>query len=94
MKDSRLLVKVPKDSFPSGGILAFGIDRDNAKAASGGNDADLLAGASVTIKFINADGTPDKAVGKLANKIGTGYSPDVGFGLINAEAALAKLQGK
>ena len=92
--NSRLLIKVPRGNFPSGGTLAFGIDRDNASAGNGGNDADLLGGATITAKFILADGTGDKAVGQLANKIGTGYSPDVGYGLINAQAALNKLLGK
>ena len=94
--DSRLLVKVPRDNFPTGATLAFGIDRDDTTLSppSGGNDADVLAGATITAKFIKADGTSDKAVGTLANKTGTGYSPDVGYGLINAQAALDKLLGK
>ncbi len=33
-------------------------------------------------------------MGTLKNKVGTGYSPDVGYGLINAEAALKKLLGQ
>ncbi len=92
--DSQLFIKLPVGAFPSGGSLAFGIDRDNAMAGSGGNDADILAGSTVTVKFTLADGTADKAVGTLANRIGAGYSPDVGYGLINAQAALAKLLGQ
>ncbi len=94
--NSRLLIKLPRGNFPSGGTLAFGIDRDDITATppSGGNDADLLGGATITAKFILADGTGDKAVGQLTNKIGAGYSPDVGYGLINAQAALNKLLGK
>ena len=91
---SLLFIKLPADAFPSGGSLAFGIDRDNAAAGNGGNDADVLAGSTVTVKFILANGTTDKAVGTLANKTGAGYSQDVGYGLINAQAALAKLLGQ
>ena len=94
--DARLQLKFPEGNFPSGGILQFGIDRDDASLSppSGGNDADLLAGATVTAKFYLSDGTTDAARGTLVNKLGTGYSPDVGYGLINAQAALAKLKGK
>ena len=94
--ESRLVVKLPHGNFPSGGTLSFGIDRDDASAQppSGGNSADLLAGATVVAKFILADGTTAKVTGKLVNKTGTGYSPDVGYGLINAEAALLKLKGQ
>ena len=79
--NSRLLIKVPRNNFPTGATLAFGIDRDDAtlNPPSGGNDADLLAGATITAKFINADGTSDKAVGTLANKIGTGLQPGRGL---------------
>ena len=93
-ENGELFIKLPVGSFLSGGTLAFGVDRDNAIAGNGGNDADILAGSKVTTKFTLADGTTDKAVGTLANKTGTGYSPDVGYGLINAQAALAKLLGQ
>ena len=94
--NARLLIKLPVGNFPSGGTLAFGIDRDDVTLSppSGGNDADFLAGGTVTIKFVLADGTAAKATGTFANKTGTGYSPDVGYGLINVQAALAKLQSQ
>ena len=56
------------------------------------NNFTLISATSNAV--VNADGTSAKAVGKLANQTGMGYSPDVGFGLINAQAALAKLLGK
>ena len=82
--------------FPTGGTLAFGIDRDDAslKPPSGGNDADLLAGAAVKIKFSVGRRHPGQGrPARSPTKTGTGYSPDVGYGLINAEAALTQLKG-
>ncbi len=75
----------------SGGTVAFGIDRDNDITRAGGNSADFLAGSKITARFILADGSKVKLTGALANKTGHGYSPDVGYGLINAEAALKAL---
>ena len=41
-----------------------------------------------------ADGSKVKLSGALANKVGRGYSPDVGYGLLNADAALKSLLGQ
>ena len=90
-------------TFLSGGTLAFGLDRDDALQAddrdesplnAGGNSADLLSGATVLTRFILADGSRLKLTGTFTNQIGQGYSADVGYGLINAEAALKKLLGQ
>ena len=70
--------------FATGTFLNFGIDRDLAATNSGGNSADLLAGAKVTATF--SSGT--SATGVFVNNIGTGYSPLDGYGLINVPAAL------
>ena len=70
--------------FVTGTFLNFGIDRDLASLNSGGNSADLLAGAKVTATF--SSGTA--ATGVFVNNIGTGYSPLDGYGLINVPAAL------
>ena len=94
VNNAHLVLKFPAGNFPSGGILQFGIDRDNAAAGNGGNDAVLLDGATVSAKFILPDGTTDNAQGTLSSTSGAGYSPDVGYGLINAEAALLKLKGE
>ena len=80
-----------------GSTLAFGVDRDVASgtgANAGGNSADLLAGSTVTARFILSDGSKVRVSGTLANKTGNGYSPDVGYGLINAYAALQSLLGR
>ena len=69
------------------------MDRDTT-AHSGGNSADLLAGSKVSAKFVLADGSKVKLTGTLANKVGHGYSPDVGYGLIDADAALKSLLGQ
>jgi hypothetical protein len=92
--NARLDVFATPGSFPSGGLLSFGIDRDERSTHNGGNDADLLAGSTVIVHFLRPNGQSDMASGTFVNKIGKGYSPDVGFGLINAEAALQSLQGK
>ena len=70
--------------FVSGAFLNFGIDRDLASTNSGGNSADLLAGAKVTATFSSGTST----TGVFVNNIGTGYSPLDGYGLINVPAAL------
>ena len=72
------------NGFSSGLFLNFGIDRDLATTNSGGNSADLLAGARVTATF--SSGTP--ATGVFMNNIGKGYSPYDGFGLINIPLAI------
>jgi hypothetical protein len=81
-------------AFPTGGLISFGVDRDAIATGDGGNDADLLAGSLVKVKFMRPNGTTDMANGTFTNKIGKGYSPDVGYGLINAEAALRSLPGQ
>ena len=93
LSESKLSVLVTPGVLFSGGTLAFGVDRDTL-AHSGGNSADLLAGSKITARFILADGSKLKLTGTLANKIGNGYSPDVGYGLINAAAALQALLGQ
>ncbi len=70
--------------FTSGLFLNFGIDRDLATINTGGNSADLLAGAKVTATF--SSGTP--ATGIFMNNIGKGYSPFDGFGLIDIPRAI------
>ncbi len=94
---SKLSVLLTPGVMLSGSTLAFGVDRDIATgtdANTGGNSADLLAGSTVTARLILADGSKVKLSGTMANKTGHGYSPDVGYGLINAEAALQKLLGQ
>lgn len=88
--NSRLTLTFLPGSFAPGALLAFGLDRDTA-AGSGGNGADILNGAAIKIRFNLPDGTTGKLKGSLNSNIGTGYSPDVGYGLINAEAALNRL---
>ncbi len=90
---TKLSVLVTPGVLFSGNTLAFGVDRDTT-AGSGGNSADLLAGSKITARFIQADGSKVKLSGTLANQIGHGYSPDVGYGLINAAAALQSLLGQ
>ena len=93
---SKLTLSFAPGAFVSNGSISFGVDRDNASLnpPSGGNSADLLAGGKVKIKILEADGTKLKLNGVLSNVTGHGYSPDVGYGLINAQAALQKLLGK
>ena len=54
--------------------------------------ADVLAGAVVKARVLQIS-AKTKATGTFVNKIGTGYSPVVGYGLIDAAAALAQLLG-
>ena len=83
-------------AFPPGGILQFGIDRDDAATMAGGNSADLLAGATIKVKALPGTGSTGKLrfKGSLQNDYGTGYSTAVGSGLINVSAALDRLRGQ
>ena len=94
VSESKLAVLVTPGVFLPGKTLAFGIDRDKEDIHAGGNSADFLAGSKIAARFILADGSKVKVTGTLTNKTGHGYSPDVGYGLINAEAALQALRGQ
>lgn len=87
-------VKFPGDGLKPGVTIEFGVDRDDATAESGGNSADLLAGATLKIKVKDAAGVVSKGVGAFVNSRGNGYSPVDGFGLIDAQAALDQLLQK
>jgi hypothetical protein len=78
-------------TFVPGAALSFGIGRDDA-SGNPSPSADQLAGATVTAKCVLADGSRVNLTGAFANKTGHGYSPDVGYGLINAEAAFQSLK--
>ncbi len=92
--DTVLAVKFPQGALKPGVTIEFGVDRDDATANSGGNSADLLAGATLKIKTKDASGAVSKGTGTFVNSRGNGYSPVDGFGLIDAEAALTQLLGK
>ncbi len=94
MTESKLSVLVTPGAFTSGNLLTFGIDRDDYTTRAGGNSADLLAGSKITARVLLGDGSKVKLTGTLTNQVGHGYSPDVGYGLINAEAALKTLLGQ
>ena len=68
----------------SGNFASFGIEPDIASINQIADSADLLARATVTATL--SGGTT--LTGTFMNKIGTGYSPNDGFGLIDAVAAL------
>ena len=71
----------------TGGTVAFGIDRDLVATHAGGNSADLLSNAKVKVQVFDR-GVTTTIKGKITNRTGTGYSPAVGYGLIDAAAAL------
>ncbi len=85
-----LTLKFVPGAFTAGRSLNFGIDRDLVTTSTDGNSADLLAGATVKVRTKGAAGV-SKAQGTLGNQIGTGYSPAVGFGLVDALAAVKAL---
>ena len=68
------------------------MDRDLQSIHAGGNSADLLPSATIQANFLDNNANPGKLTGTFANKIGQGYSPLVGYGLIDAAAALQSLQ--
>ena len=89
--DTTLTLKFAPGVFSAGRALNFGIDRDPTGSDTGGNSADLLAGATVKVHTTGTGGT-GKAQGALENQIGSGYSPAAGFGLVNAQAAVQALR--
>ncbi len=88
---NKLALTFAAGSFRSGDTLVFGVDRDLRALHAGGNSADVLAGATVNARFID-NTTKGKLSGVFASQTGRGYSPVVGFGLIDAAAALKSLQ--
>jgi hypothetical protein len=88
-------------SLKKGQGLQFGVDRDLAISGFGGsnegNGADELGGATFLpsglavpagMKFVaeRTDGT--KISGAMSNRLGYGFSPIDGYGLVNAEQAV------
>jgi hypothetical protein len=88
--NTALTLQFAKMAFVSGGEIAFGIDRDDPNTGMEGNSADQLANAAVTIRTLEGDGK-FKGTGTFQNNVGQGYSEIVGYGLINAQAAVNKL---
>ncbi len=86
--NTTLTLKFAPGAFTTGRSLNFGVDRDLVSNSDDGNSADLLNGASVKVRASGGD----KAQGALASRVGAGYSPAVGFGLVDALAALRSLQ--
>jgi hypothetical protein len=81
--------------------LRFGVDRDLAVSGFGGanegNGADELGGATLIpsgtvkvrgLKFVATLSDGRTVTGYMKNKIGSGFSPIDGFGLVNAEKAV------
>jgi hypothetical protein len=81
--------------------LTFGVDRDLAVSAAGdtseGNGADELGGAVFLpggggdprgMRFEARRGDGSRIVGHFRNRLGTGYSPVDGFGLVDATRAV------
>ena len=91
---TKITIYAPRGAFPTGGVLSFGIDRNAIATMDSGNDADLLAGSLVGATFIRPNGDVETGKGTLQNDINKGYSPDVGYGLINVDAALQTLLGQ
>jgi hypothetical protein len=86
-KKTILTLKFAKGTFAPGATVDFGIDRDLIALGGGGNSADFLQGATVTIQTLDNNVLAEGS-GTFTNQIGKGYSPVDGFGLINAKAAL------
>lgn len=86
------LLELSFSGFTSGNSLSFGIDRDIAALAAYGNSADLLGGAVVRYRYSRLDGSNPVTGSKvLANRIGSGYTVEDGYGLIDAAAAVQAL---
>ncbi len=76
-------------SFTPGKTISFGIDRDLAGINAGGNSADLLGGASVSV--VTKSG-PIRFTA-LNNQLGSGFIPADGYGLIDVRLAVESIVG-
>ncbi|MBC8120729.1 MAG: S8 family serine peptidase [Gemmatimonadaceae bacterium] len=86
LNDSSTLLTLTfdSDSFGPGDSVSFGIDWDVAASENGGNDADLLAGA--TVSAMGRSGAAGSGV--FVNTSSSGFDPLTGFGLVNALGAV------
>lgn len=90
-----------KGGLRSGDSVRFGVDRDLAQTAYGnaseGNSADILGGGVLVpqrtvvakgLKFTATLTNGKRITGTVQNRIGSGFSPVDGYGLIDAEKAV------
>jgi hypothetical protein len=87
--DNRILTLTFGNTFHPGQTISFGIDRDFSAINASGNSADLLAGADIKA---TVDSTTT-LLGAFANQLGAGFTFADGFGLIDAEGAVASILG-
>jgi len=73
-------------NFKPGDTLSFGIDRDVATTKQYGNEADSLAGSTISA---TVNGTV--STGTFANTLSNAYNFKAGYGLIDAQAAINAL---
>jgi hypothetical protein len=99
----RLAFTFPRGKFDPGDFFSFGVDRDEAATAVGGNSADLL-GANFDLEsgemtrggavFSGRFESGESFLGVFVNRIGEGYTPLDGYGFINAERAVRAAKRK
>lgn len=87
--DNRVLTLNFGNTFHPGQTVSFGIDRDFSAINASGNSADLLAGADVKATVDSAT----TLLGAFANQLGAGFTFADGFGLIDAQGAVASILG-
>ena len=87
--DLRILTLDFGDTFTADKTISFGIDRDLAGINAGGNSADLLGGASVAIR---TNSSPPR-FNAFSNRLGHGFVPTDGEGLIDVSAAVDSILG-
>jgi hypothetical protein len=98
---TRMKLSFASGGLKSGQGLGFGIDRDLAVSGFGGanegNGADELGGATLLpsgtikaygLKFVATLANGKSITGNMTSKIGSGFSPVDGYGLVNAEKAV------
>jgi hypothetical protein len=77
-------------AFVPGASVTFGVDRDETALGAAGNSMDLLAGGTLSGTVLDADGHRHAfSVPVTTGKVGTGWNYVSGFGLVDAQAALA-----
>jgi hypothetical protein len=99
----RLTFTFAKGRFDADDFFSFGVDRDEAATAVGGNAADLL-GANFDLEsgertlggatFTGQYETGERFGGVFVNRVGDGYTPLDGYGFINGERAIRAVKKK
>ncbi|MDQ2950191.1 MAG: hypothetical protein M3Y27_30350, partial [Acidobacteriota bacterium] len=85
-------LEVKFSGFRSGGFIQFDVDRADPTVGYLDDDADRLGGAAYTAVLVDGSGKKTMVTGTIANDSGHQWTRFDGFGLIDAQDAVAAVQ--